>query len=90
MRKEYDFSSAKRAGEAPHLARLQAEAKGKTRISIWIDDDVLAVFRARAATEGRGYQTLMNEALKAACAEEAAPLTLKSIRRVIREELRAA
>jgi len=30
MRKEYDFSNAKRAKDVPHLSKLQAEAKGKT------------------------------------------------------------
>ena len=36
MRKEYDFSKAKRAKDVPHLAKLQAEAKGKTRITIML------------------------------------------------------
>lgn len=26
MRKEYDFSKARKAGDVPHLARLQAES----------------------------------------------------------------
>ncbi|MDR1848589.1 MAG: BrnA antitoxin family protein [Zoogloeaceae bacterium] len=96
MRKEYDFSNAKRAHEVPHLARLQEELKkGKTRITIWLDDDVLESFRARAAEEGRGYQTIINETLKSAAlsvskADDAAPVTLKAIRRVLREKLRAA
>jgi hypothetical protein len=34
MRKQYDFSKAKRAKSIPHLAKSQAEAKGKTRITI--------------------------------------------------------
>ncbi|WP_424945075.1 hypothetical protein [Candidatus Thiosymbion oneisti] len=37
MRDEYDFSQAKRAKEIPHLARLQEEAKGKSRITIMLD-----------------------------------------------------
>ncbi len=32
--KEYDFSDAKPVAETPHLARLQAEAGGKSRITI--------------------------------------------------------
>jgi len=89
MRKEYDFSNAKRAHEVPHLAKLQ---KGKTRITIWIDDAILESFRERSMEEGRGYQTLINEALKSAICKNAdsAPVTLKAIRRVLREELRAA
>jgi hypothetical protein len=54
MRKQYDFSKAKRAKSVPHLARLQAEAKGKTRITIMLDNDVLMAFRAKADSEGTG------------------------------------
>ena len=31
MRKQYDFSKAKRAKDVPHLAKLQTEAKGKAQ-----------------------------------------------------------
>jgi uncharacterized protein (DUF4415 family) len=90
MRKEYDFSGAKRAKDVPHLAKLQAEvARGKTRITILIDDDVLTAFRARAEREGKGYQTLINAALRAAMAPEAEPVTIEALRQVLREELRA-
>ncbi len=41
MRKQYDFSKAKRARCVPHIARLQAEAKGETRITIMPDNDLL-------------------------------------------------
>jgi len=89
MRKEYDFTGAKRAKDVPHLAKLQAEvAKGKTRITILIDDDVLAVFRARAEREGKGYQTLINAALRVAMLPESAPVTVEALRQVLREELR--
>jgi len=89
MRKEYDFTDARRAKDVPHLAKLQAEAaKSKTRITILIDDDVLAVFRARAEREGKGYQTLINAALRAAMAPESAPVTIEALRQVLREELR--
>jgi uncharacterized protein (DUF4415 family) len=88
MRKEYDFTGAKRAKDVPHLAKLQAEAaRGKARITILIDEDVLAAFRERAEREGKGYQTLINTALRAAIAPEAAPVTLEALRRVLREEL---
>lgn len=90
MRKEYDFTGAKRAKDVPHLAKLRAAvARGKTRITILIDDDVLAVFRARAGREGKGYQTLINAALRAALAPDAAPITIETLRRVLREELPA-
>jgi len=69
---------------------LQAEvAKGKSRITILIDDDVLAAFRARAEREGKGYQTLINEALRTALAPEQAPVTVEALRQVLREELLA-
>ena len=87
MRKQYDFSKARRARQIPHLAKLQARPKGKTRITIMLDDDVLAAFRARAAVEGSGYQTIINQALRHA----AGVLTVDeaTLRRVIREELSA-
>jgi uncharacterized protein (DUF4415 family) len=88
MRKEYDFTGAKRAKDVTHLATLQAEvARGKTRITILIDDDVLVAFRARAEREGKVYQTLINAALRAAIAPEAAPVTMEALRQVLREEL---
>ena len=90
MRKEYDFSGAKRAKDVPHLAKLQDEAaRGKTRITILIDDDVLTAFRARAEREGKGYQTLINATLRAALAPEQAPVTVEALRQVLREELQA-
>lgn len=88
MRKEYDFAGAKRAKDVPHLAKLQAEvARGKTRITIFLDDDVLAAFRSRAEREGTGYQTLINATLRTAMAPESAPVTVEALRRVLREEL---
>lgn len=90
MRKEYDFGGAKRAKDVPHLAKLQAEvSRGKTRITILLDDDVLTEFRARAEREGMGYQTLINAALRSAVAPEAAPVTIEALRQILREELHA-
>jgi uncharacterized protein (DUF4415 family) len=87
MRKQYDFSKAKRARSVPHLARLQSESRGKTRITIMLDDDVLMAFRARAEAEGTGYQTLINQALRRSTG--AAVLDEATLRRVLREELKA-
>lgn len=90
MRKEYDFTGAKRAKDVPHLAKLQAEAsRGKTRITILLDDDILSEFRARAEREGMGYQTLINAALRAVISPESAPVTVEALRQVLREELRS-
>ncbi len=80
MRAEYDFSKGKRRALIP--------TKGKTRITIYIDDVVIEEFRARAEKAGTGYQTMMNDALKAYLAGSAEGLITESIlRRVIREEL---
>lgn len=84
MRNEYDFSKAKRAKDVPHLAKLQAEAKGKSRITIMIDNDVLLGFRAKADAEGIGYQTLINQALRSAFGSRA--VDESTLRRVLREE----
>jgi uncharacterized protein (DUF4415 family) len=87
MRKQYDFSRAKRAKDVPHLARLQTEAKGKTRITIMLDNDVLMTFRVRAEAEGTGYQTLINLLLRRSVG--AVPIDETTLKRVIREELKA-
>jgi uncharacterized protein (DUF4415 family) len=85
MRKEYDFSKAKRG--AP------AQAPGKTRITIMLDDDVLSFFRDRAESEGVGYQTMINAALKQSLSKKAKgqePLTVAKLREVLRQVLNAA
>lgn len=79
MRKEYDFSRGKRGMVIP--------SPGKTRITIMLDDDIIEVFRTRAEAAGRGYQTLINEALRAALRQDDRPLTAKTMREIVREEL---
>lgn len=79
MRAEYDFSKGKRGALIP--------SKGKTRITIYIDDTVLSEFRARAEREGSGYQTMLNEALKAFLEKNEKPVTAAVLRQIIREEL---
>jgi len=53
-----------------------------------IDDDVIEGYRAKAEAAGCGYQTLMNEILRAALAEDDRPVTAKMLRKILREELR--
>jgi uncharacterized protein (DUF4415 family) len=80
MKKEYDFSKGKRGAVVP--------PKGKTRITIYLDDEVLNRFRLTAERSGKGYQTLINDALRAqhqGAAEK--PLTAKQVREILREEL---
>lgn len=79
MRKEYDFSRGKRGPVV--------KSPGKSRITIMIDDDVIEGFRAKAEAAGRGYQTLMNEILRASLAEDDRPVTAKVLRKILREEL---
>ena len=82
MKKEYNFKTAKRGQVVPQ--------KGKTRITIYLDADVIKEFRARAEKAGYGYQTMINEALRQYLKKSEKPLNEKVIRRVIREELERA
>ncbi len=79
MRAEYHFSKGKRGALIP--------SKGKTRITIYIDDAVLDEFRVRAERAETGYQTMMNEALKAFLEKNEKPVTAAVLRQIIREEL---
>ncbi len=85
MRDEYDFTKSKRAKDVPHLAKLQDQASGKSRITIMLDDDILLAFRSRANAEGIGYQTLINQALRQAIGSR--PIDEGTLRKVLREEL---
>jgi uncharacterized protein (DUF4415 family) len=88
LRSECDFSKAKRVNDVPHLARLQASMKGKTRITIMLDNDVLDAFRTRAEAEGRGYQTAINNALRDAINADAAPVTVATLRKELKRALK--
>lgn len=88
MRDNYDFSKAKKAKDVPHLAKLQKESKGKTRITIMLDNDILDAYRKRADKEGLGYQTLINKTLREHTGSR--PVDEKTLRKIIREELRGS
>lgn len=79
MKAEYDFSKGKRGAVIPQ--------KGKTRISIFIDNSILEAFRARAENAGTGYQTMMNDALRRYLSEADQPVTEKTLRQVLRQEM---
>lgn len=80
MRREYDFSEGRRGP-------VVSVPKGKTRITIRLDDDVLEWFREQVDHAGGGnYQTLINDALRQYIRRAHEPLEA-TIRRVIREEL---
>ena len=51
-------------------------------------DDVLEAFRERADAEGRGYQTMINEALRGHLDRAGERVNAETIRRIVREELR--
>jgi uncharacterized protein (DUF4415 family) len=44
--------------------RLARPVKRKTRITIYLDDEVIEQFRSLSEQSGKGYQTLINAALR--------------------------
>lgn len=78
MKEEYDFSTANRGPVA--------SSKGKTRITIMLDDDVIEAARERAENAGIGYQTVINNLLRQALVSETAhnlaPATQKRARTI--------
>ena len=83
MKKELNFSKGKRGAVVP-------ASKGKTRITIRIDDDILEWFRSQVDAAGGGnYQTLINNALREHITSQQEPIEV-ILRRVVREELTAA
>jgi len=79
MRKEYNLENAKRGQVLP--------SKGKTRITIYLDAEILEEFRVRADQAGYGYQTMINDALREYLSKSGKPLDETVVRQVIREEL---
>jgi uncharacterized protein (DUF4415 family) len=83
MKREYDFSNAKREPVIP-------VPKGKARITIRLDEDLIAWFRNQVEKAGGGnYQSLINDALRQYVAHAHEPLE-GTLRRVVREEIRKA
>lgn len=82
--KTYDFSKGKRGA-------VLAVPAGKERITIRLDADILEFFREAVDRAGGGnYQTLMNQALREFMEGRRKPTLEETLRRVIREELKAA
>ena len=76
--RDVDFSKAKRGP-------VIAAEPGKTKISIRIDNAVIAYFRTQVERAGSGnYQTLMNDALLAFIQQRS---VIDAVRQVVREEL---
>ena len=80
MKKRYSFREGRRGAVA-------GVPPGKTRITIRLDNDLLAWFRGRAHAAGGGnYQTMINGALREHIDRESENLE-ETLRRVVREEL---
>ena len=81
MKKVYDFSKGKRGAVIP--------TTGKTRITIYMDDAILKRFKAQSEKSGKGYQTLINEALNSYFGLTEQPVTQELVRKIVRDELAA-
>ncbi len=79
MKKEYDFSRGKRGPAIP--------SPGKTRIMIYLDNVTLDRFKLESERTGKGYQTLINEALAKSLNGAEHPVTATEVRCIVREEL---
>lgn len=82
MKKEYDFSKGRRGSVV--------KTTGKSRITIYLDAGIVRHFKAESERTGKGYQTLINEALATHLDKGEKPLTAAQLRRIVREELSAA
>ncbi|AWP24508.1 CopG family transcriptional regulator [Acidiferrobacter sp. SPIII_3] len=83
MKGHYDFRNARRGAVVPAVPT-------KARITIRLDEDILAWFRAHVNAAGGGnYQTLINDALREHITRDAVPFE-DTLRRVIREEMQRA
>jgi uncharacterized protein (DUF4415 family) len=86
MKQQYDFSKGKRGRILP----VETEQRGKTRITIRLDEDLVDHFLKEAERSGgsTGYQTLINDALRQHV-EGKAPKLEDTLRRIVREEIKA-
>lgn len=83
MKKQYDFTRAKRGAAVPAPA-------GKTRITIRLDDEVVEWFKSQVERAGGGnYQSMINSALRIHMEQAKEPLEA-TLRRILREELKRA
>ena len=81
MKKEYDFSKARRGPVVP-------PTPGKTRITIRLDNDIIEHFQDAVDRAGGGnYQTLINDALR----EYLQGRRLEAVvRKAVRDEVKAS
>lgn len=81
MKRAVDFSRGRKGAVL--------STRGKTRITIYLDDDIIERFKALSEQTGKGYQTLINEALAKQTAETTKAVTVAQVRKIVREELAA-
>lgn len=83
MKAKYDFCKWRRGAVIP-------PSGNKVRITIRLDSDIIDWFRSKVEEQGGGnYQTMLNDALRAYMEQQEQPFE-EVIRRVVREELKAA
>ncbi len=95
MSKKSTLKTSNRFDEYPEITQTDIDrarfrvnlqdAPRKQRVNIMLDTGIIAFFKARAGK--RGYQTLINTALKKAIYNEELETTL---RRILREELKTS
>ncbi len=80
MKENYDFGDGKRGA-------VVKNPPSKTRITIRLDQDIIAFFKEQVHEAGGGnYQSLLNQALREHMKQQQEPLE-NILRRVLREEL---
>jgi uncharacterized protein (DUF4415 family) len=83
MKEKYNFSKGRRGAVLPATGN-------KVRITIRLDRDIVDWFRSKVEEQGGGnYQTMLNDALRKHVEQQEHPLE-DILRRVVREELKAA
>jgi len=78
MRREYDFSGG---------VRGKFYRPRKVQKTLRLDADVVEYFQRRAREELRGYQTLINEALRGVMRVALTPRPAPDLRRLVAEEV---
>jgi hypothetical protein len=61
--------------------------QGKRASQSISDDGILERFKAESQRTGKGYQTLINDALNSYLGLTSKPLTEEMVRKIVREEL---
>ena len=80
-------ADAERADAGLDLASASSARRLPPKLGPVLRDIVIERFKALSEKTGKGYQTLLNEALRAHLGVDDAPLTATALRRILREEL---